>query len=331
MNYVIWVGGIILGFVLLVKGADFFVDGAASIARKLGISAAIVGLTIVAMGTSAPEAAVSLTTGVQAGFFGNIEATDTSVGNILGSNLFNLLFILGICMIIKPIPTFKESLNRDFPWAIGTTILFIPMIMDGKLALYEGIILLTLFFAYIGWLIYKSIKNRVVVSDKTKKLSTPKGIFFLLLGLAMIITGSQFVVNCAESLALKLGMSETIVGLTICAIGTSLPELVTSVVAARKGESELAVGNVIGSNIFNLLFILGATICICAPGLEGFAMQVDFAMMADTIILLVATAMMFLFSFTGRKCGRMEGIISFSGYVGYTIFIILRELGILAF
>lgn len=159
----------------------------------------------------------------------------------------------------------------------------------------------------------------------------PKSILFLLLGLAMIIAGSQFVVNCAEALALKLGMSETIVGLTICAIGTSLPELVTSMVAARKGESELAVGNVIGSNIFNLLFILGATICICAPGLEGLAMQVDLSMMVDTIILLIFTAMMLLFSFTGRKCGRIEGAISFSGYIGYTVFIILRELGMLAF
>ena len=331
MNYVIWVGGIILGFVLLVKGADFFVDGAASIARKLGISAAIVGLTIVAMGTSAPEAAVSLTTGVQAGFLGKAHATDTSVGNILGSNLFNLLFILGICMMIKPIPTFKESLTRDFPWAIGTTILFIPMIMDGKLALYEGIILLVLFFSYIGWLIYKSIKNRVVVPDETKKLSGPKSVFFLLLGLAMIIAGSQFVVNCAEALALKLGMSQTIVGLTICAIGTSLPELVTSVVAARKGESELAVGNVIGSNIFNLLFILGGTICICAPGLEGFAMRVDLAMMIDVIVLLCVTAMMFIFSITGRKCNRIEGVFTFSAYLLYFTFIILRELGILVF
>ncbi len=326
MEYVIWVGGIILGFLLLVKGADFFVDGAASLARKMGISAAIVGLTIVAMGTSAPEAAVSLTTGVQAGFFGNIEATDTSVGNILGSNLFNLLFILGICMMIKPIPTFKESLTRDFPWAIATTILFIPMIMDGKLALYEGIILLTLFFAYIGWLIYKSVKNRVEVSDEIKKLSMPKSIIFLLLGLAMIIIGSQFVVNCAEDLALRLGMSKTIVGLTICAIGTSLPELVTSVVAARKGESELAVGNVIGSNIFNLLFILGGTICICAPGLEGLAMKVDLAMMVDTIILCGATAMMMIFSLTGKRCNRTEGIIAVLGYVGYTAFILMREI-----
>jgi cation:H+ antiporter len=331
MMYVLWIGGIILGFALLVKGADFFVDGAASIARKMGISAAIVGLTIVAMGTSAPEAAVSLTTGVQAGFFGNVGATDTSVGNILGSNLFNLLFILGICMMIKPIPTFKESLTRDFPWAIGTTVLFIPMIMDGKLALYEGIILLTLFFTYIGWLIYKSIKNRVVVADETKKLSAPKSIFFLLLGLVMIIAGSQFVVNCAEDMAIELGMSPTIVGLTICAIGTSLPELVTSMVAARKGESELAVGNVIGSNIFNLLFILGGTICICSPGLEGFAMQVDLALMVDTIVLLTATAMMLLFSFTGKKCGRIEGVVSFSGYIGYTVFIILREFGMLVF
>lgn len=330
MNYVIWVGGIILGFVLLVKGADFFVDGAASLARKLGVSAAIVGLTIVAMGTSAPEAAVSLTTGVQAGFFGDIHATDMSVGNVLGSNLFNLLFILGLCMMIKPVPTFGESLTRDFPWAILTTLLFIPMIIDGKLALAEGIILLVLFFCYIGWLLYKSIKNRVVFPDETKQMPVSKSIILLLLGLAMIIVGSQFVVNCARDLAVTLGMSETIVGLTICAIGTSLPELVTSIVAARKGESELAVGNVIGSNIFNLLFILGGTICICTPALEGMQMQVDVAMMTDTIILLAATAMMFLFSFTGKRSDRAEGAVAVLGYVGYTAFIIIRELNVFA-
>ena len=329
MNYVLWIGGIILGFILLVKGADFFVDGAASVARKLGVSAAVVGLTIVAMGTSAPEAAVSLTAGVQAGFFGDVHATDMSVGNILGSNLFNLLFILGVCMIIKPIPTFGESLTRDFPWALFTTVLFVPMILDGKLALAEGVILLLLFFCYIGWLLYKSIKNRVVAEDTTKIMPTTKSVIFLILGLAMIIIGSQFVVNCARDLAVTLGMSETIVGLTICAIGTSLPELVTSVVAARKGESELAVGNVIGSNIFNLLFILGGTICICTPGLEGMQMQVDTAMMVDTVILLVATAMMFVYSFTGKRCNRPEGVVAFMGYIGYTAFIILRELQIL--
>ena len=310
---------LVIGFVLLVKGADWFVDGAASLARRLGVSAAIVGLTIVAMGTSAPEAAVSITAGVKETFFGEAGAGDMAIGNIIGSNLFNLLFILGLCMMIKPIPTADEFLKRDFPWAIVTTILFIPMVCDGKLALYEGIILVVLFASYIGWMLYKSIKNREVTADDIKTMSMGKSIGFLLLGLAMIITGGQLVVNSAENIALSLGMSKTLVGLTVCAIGTSLPELVTSFIASRKGESELAVGNVIGSNIFNLLFILGTTVCISSP------MPVDSAMMIDAIVLVAVTALVFLFSFTGKRCGRIEGAITFSCYIGYMTYIIIRN------
>lgn len=312
---------LIIGFAALVKGADFFVDGAASLARKLGVSAAIVGLTIVAMGTSAPEAAVSITAGVQAKFFGNTAAADMAVGNILGSNLFNLLFILGICMMIKPIPTSFCSLKRDFPWAILSTILFIPMIVDGKLALFEGIILVVLFLSYIGWMVYQSIKNRQVAEDETKLMPLSRSLVLLGIGLAMIILGGQFVVNSAEKIALDLGMDGTLVGLTICAIGTSLPELVTSVIASKKGESELAVGNVIGSNIFNLLFILGTTVTI-----SPIAVNAD--MMIDTIILLVVTALVMLFSYTKMECNRKEGILIFLAYLGYTAYIILRAYGI---
>lgn len=308
---------LIVGFVALVKGADFFVDGAASFARKLGISAAIVGLTIVAMGTSAPEAAVSITAGVQAKFFGVKGAADMAVGNILGSNLFNLLFILGICMMIKPIPTSFCSLKRDFPWALFSTLIFIPMIMDGKLVLIEGVILVILFVCYIGWMVYQSMKNRQVAEDETKLMPLSKSLVLLGIGLGMIILGGQLVVNSATAIATEFGMDETLIGLTICAIGTSLPELVTSVVASRKGESELAVGNVIGSNIFNLLFILGTTVTI-SP------ISVNSDMMIDTIILLVVTALVMFFSFTKMQCDRKEGIIIFALYLGYTAYIIFR-------
>lgn len=318
MEYIL----LIIGFVLLVKGADFFVDGAASLARKLGISAAVVGLTIVAMGTSAPEAAVSITAGIKAKFFGVSGASDMAVGNILGSNLFNLLFIIGICMMIKPIPTSIGSLRRDFPWAICTTWLFIPMIMDGKLTVLEGAILLSLFVIYIGWMVYQSIKNRQAAEDETKQMPLYKSLILLVIGLAMIIGGGQFVVNSATTIAENLGMDPTLIGLTICAIGTSLPELVTSVVAARKGESELAVGNVIGSNIFNLLFILGTTVII-SP------ISVNADMMIDTVILLIAIAVMFVFSFTGRRCNRIEGAISLAAYIGYTAYIICRAYGMI--
>lgn len=312
---------LLIGFAALVKGADFFVDGAASFARKLGISAAIVGLTIVAMGTSAPEAAVSITAGVQAKFFGVSGAADMAVGNILGSNLFNLLFILGVCMMIKPIPTAVCSLKRDFPWAIFSTVLFIPMIIDGKLGIIEGIILTVLFLVYIGWMVYQSIKNRQIVEDDTKLMPISKSLLLLGVGLAMIILGGQFVVNSATAIAENFGMDSTLIGLTICAIGTSLPELVTSVVASRKGESELAVGNVIGSNIFNLLFILGTTVVI-SP------ISVNADMLIDTIILLVATIAVMIFSYTKMRCGRIEGILIFIAYLDYMAYIICRAYGI---
>lgn len=315
MPYII----LFVGFVMLVKGADLFVDGSASLARKLGISAAIVGLTIVAMGTSAPEAAVSISGGIQETFFGQEGKIDMAIGNIIGSNLFNLLFILGISMMIHPIPTSKDFLKRDFPWAVLTTLLFIPMIWDGKLVLWEGIALLALFVIYIGWMIYKSIKNREV-GEEIKTISMPKSIIFLLVGLIMIVLGSQFVLESAQNIAYTFGMSSTLVGLTICAIGTSLPELVTSFIAARKGESEIAIGNVVGSNIFNLLFILGTTITISNP------MPSNFNFLIDTIILLFATALVYLFAYTRKRCGRIEGATIFIIYLGYFAYIIIRDL-----
>ena len=195
------------------------------------------------------------------------------------------------------------------------------MIMDGKLNLVEGIVLVTMFVGYIGWMVYRSIKNRVKVEDENI-MPIYKSLIFLALGLAMIVLGGQFVVNGAEYLAIEGGMDSTLIGLTICAIGTSLPELVTSVVASRKGESELAVGNVIGSNIFNLLFILGTTVTI-SP------ISVNADMMVDVIILLAATLAMMLFSYTGMRCSRKEGVVVFAGYLGYTAYIICRAYGMI--
>ena len=240
---------LIVGFVLLVKGADFFVDGASSIAGKLKVPALIIGLTVVSMGTSAPEAAVSITSSVQA-------SNSIALGNIVGSNIFNFLMVVGISSVILPILTDKEILIRDMPVNLGITAILLVMLIDGRLGRIEAIILLLGFAAYIFMLIRNAVKNRAE-AEELKIYSWTKSIILLVVGLAGVIGGGQLVVNGAKDIAAQLGMSETLIGLTVVAIGTSLPELVTSVVAARKGNSGIAMGNVVGSCIFNILFILG--------------------------------------------------------------------------
>lgn len=311
---------LVAAFVALIKGADMFVDGAASMARKLGVSPAIIGLTIVAMGTSAPEAAVSVSASVTG-------ANEIALGNVVGSNLFNLLVVLGFCMLITKVPTTKEILVRDFPWNIVATIAVAVMIAlfnmsDGSPAIgrWEGIVLLILFVSYLGYVIFKTIKNRTPVDEsEIANVSWPKSIIFLLVGIVLIVFGGDLVVESASKIASDLGMSEMLIGLTIVACGTSLPELVTSIVAAKKGECDMAIGNVVGSNMFNLLFILGMAATINP-------VEVDFAsgILIDTILLLGFTVMMYLFSLHGTKLQKTKGGISVALYVGYLAYIIMR-------
>jgi cation:H+ antiporter len=305
MEYIL----LIVGFVLLIKGADLFVDGASSVAAKLKVPSLIIGLTVVSIGTSLPEAAVS----VSASLSGN---NSISLGNVIGSNIFNLLMVVGVSSAILPIITDRDMLKRDMPINIGVTVLLGILLFDGHLSRLEALLLLLLLVAYMFLLIRSALKNRVE-AEETKVLSWAKSIVFIVLGMAAIIGGGQLVVNSAKTIALALGMSETLVGLTVVAIGTSLPELVTSVVAARKGDSGIAMGNVIGSNLFNILFILGMA-GVIKP------LTADAAFFIDTGILLGISALMLLFAFTKRKISRVEGITCVLIYVAYTAYIIMR-------
>ena len=305
MEYIL----LIVGFVLLIKGADLFVDGASSVAAKLKVPSLIIGLTVVSIGTSLPEAAVS----VSASLSGN---NSISLGNVIGSNIFNLLMVVGVSSAILPIVTDRDMLKRDMPINIGITVLLGILLFDGNLSRLEALLLLLLLVAYMFLLIRSALKNRVE-AEETKVLSWAKSIVFIVLGVAAIIGGGQLVVNSAKTIAMALGMSETLVGLTVVAIGTSLPELVTSVVAARKGDSGIAMGNVIGSNLFNILFILGMA-GVIKP------LTADAAFFIDTGILLGISALMLLFAFTKRKISRVEGITCVLIYVAYTAYIIMR-------
>lgn len=312
MEYV-W---LIVGFVLLVKGADFFVDGASSIAAKLKVPSLIIGLTVVSMGTSLPEAAVS----VSASLSGN---NSISLGNVIGSNVFNLLVVVGVSSIILPIVSDRDILRRDMPISIAITAVLGLMLLDGKLSRVDAGILLVLLAAYMFILIRSALKNRTESHDQ-KVLSWTKSVIFALVGVASIIGGGQLVVNSAKTIAASLGMGETLIGLTVVAIGTSLPELVTSIVAAKKGDSGIAMGNVVGSNIFNILFILGLA-GVIKP------MTADTAFFIDSGILIAVSAMMLLFAFTKKKTGRVEGAIAVSVYVVYTAYIIMRAYSIWIF
>lgn len=302
---------LLLGFVLLVKGADFFVDGSSSIAKILGVPGFVIGLTIVAMGTSAPEAAVSITAGVQG-------SNEIAISNVVGSNIFNLLVVAGLCAVIKPYKIEKVMLNRDFPVNIVVNVLLLVLMFIGKaLNLLDGLCLLVLFALYLFFVVFTAFKNKEEQSeDDVKKMSPLLSVVFIVGGLAAVILGGNLVVNNAKEIALSLGWSETFIGLTIIAIGTSLPELVTSVVAAKKGESGLALGNVIGSNIFNIMLILGLS-----SSLNTIA--VDNSAIINVVILLVVTALVYVACLVKKGMGRFIGITCVLGYIGYTVYLLI--------
>ena len=300
---------LLVGFALLVIGADMFVDGSSSIAGILKVPSVIIGLTIVAMGTSAPEAAVSIT----AGLSGN---ADISLGNVVGSNLFNILAVVGICAMIFPAESPKDILKRDLWWNVAASIGLLLLILDGKLSRLDGVILLIAFAVYIGIMIRSALKNRGN-SDLQETMSVPKSIFFVILGLCMIVGGGNLVVNNASAIATSWGMSEALVGLTIVAIGTSLPELVTSVTASKKGDSGISLGNAIGSNLFNILFILGIA-AVLAP------ITVAPELIIDTIIVIGVAILILIFAKTNKITSRLEGLIMVLLYIAYTAYIIMR-------
>lgn len=300
---------LLIGFVLLIKGADFFVDGSSSLARIMKVPSVIIGLTIVAMGTSAPEASVS----VNAALAGS---NDIAISNVIGSNLFNGLVVVGVCAFMAGFKTNPEILKRDMPLNIIVTAILCIMLLDRHINRIEGIILLIGMAVYIAAMVISALKNRET-ADECRILSLPKSLIFIIGGLIAVIFGGTLVVDNACLIAKDFGVSENFIGLTIIAIGTSLPELVTSITATRKGDSGLALGNAIGSNLFNILFILGMSATICP-------LNVLSESIIDCIILLVSAVILYVFARTKKTMNRWEGIVCVFLYVGYTAYLLIR-------
>lgn len=291
-----------IGFVMLAKGADWFVDGSSGIATKFKIPQIVIGLTIVAMGTSAPEAAVSITAALK----GSAEIT---IGNIVGSNILNILIILGLSAIVTPLAVAKSTIRVDIPVMIGITLILLGMGYDGTVSLLEGVLLLVIFASYIGYLMFTAFKNKEE-DDEVKELSVFKALMWTVIGLVLIVWGSDISVSAATNLAKIFGLSERFIGLTIVALGTSLPELFTSVSAARKGNADIAIGNIVGSNIFNILFVVGLSAAIIpVPFVEGFRL--------DTIVATLAVGMLLLCVLKDRKLHRWAGILMLASYAVY--------------
>jgi|ASRL01.1.fsa_nt_gi cation:H+ antiporter len=309
---------LIIGFLLLIKGADFFVDGAASIARRFNISTMVIGLTLVAFGTSAPELAVSINAAID-------QSNGLVFGNVIGSNILNILFVLGISAAITPIGIRLKTILKEMPFAIIATVAVLIMALDFSIdqtpniiSRVDGILLLILFAIYF----YSMIEIIVLgkengTFEEITEMPLPRSILLTFIGMGAIIWGSDLTVTGAVGIARAFGLSEVIIGLTIVAIGTSLPELITSVVAARKGENDIAVGNIIGSNIFNLLLVLGVS-SVINP------IVIDQSSILDLSILTLAMIVILPIMYTGKKITRPEGIFMTLAYIAYMISLIFR-------
>ena len=317
MEYVLNLAMLLVGFFFLVKGADLFVDGSSSVAKIFKIPSVIIGLTIVSIGTSLPEAAVSITSSLQGSY-------DLSIANVIGSNLFNLLVVVGASALICPFAVDRMIMKRDFPICIGITGVMAIMLIDRTLSRLEAGILFVIFVAYLILLVVSAMKDRQAEEEEFKTMSVPKSLLFILLGGAGIILGGTFTVDSAKFFAASFGMSEMLIGLTVVAVGTSLPELVTSIVAAKKGESEIALGNVVGSCVFNIMFILGMS-GLVHPLFCGAEALID------TVILIVANVVMYILCTSGKRINRPEGLACIVIYVIYVAYTILRAFGMLPF
>ena len=299
---------LIIGFALLMKGADYFVEGSSSVAKQLHVPSMIIGMTIVAMGTSLPECAVSVT----ASLTGN---NSLAVSNVVGSNIFNGLVVVGVCAFLSAFKTNRDILKRDMPLNILVTFILCLMFLDGKLNRIEGGILFAGMILYITVMIYHAIKNKSE-NEPEKILSLPRSIIYMIAGLAAVILGGDLVVDKACIIATNFGVSQNFIGLTIVAIGTSLPELVTSIVATKKGDSGLALGNAIGSNLFNILFILGFS-AILSP------LHVLNESIIDCGILLISSILLFIFAKTKQHMSKLEGIVCIGLYMAYMGYLLI--------
>ena len=294
-----------VGFAMLIKGADWFVDGSSGIATKFKIPQLVIGLTIVAMGTSAPEAAVSIAAALK----GN---ADITIGNIVGSNILNILIILGISALITPLAVAKSTIKVEIPFMIVVTLLLLGMGYNGTISLLEGIILLIVFLVYLGYLFLLAKNDKNKDEENIKDVSIWKALIRTVVGLVLIVYGSNVTVDAATKIAQIVGLSERFIGLTIVALGTSLPELFTSVSAARKGNADIAIGNIVGSNIFNILFVIGVSAAIVpVPFANGFRF--------DTIIAVAAAILLLLCSLKDKKLKRWSGILMLLSYAAYFV------------
>lgn len=308
---------LIVGMVLLIKGADFFVSGSSNIARAMKIPTLVIGLTLVSIGTSLPEASVSINSAVTG-------LSDLSIANVVGSNIANVLLIVGVASIISPLLINREIKVLDLPIMLGIFgifLLFALVITPYVLDLVESIALLVIFVSYIVFLIMRARvdrKNQPEIEENDKKEPIWKSIIFTVLGIAGIILGGNLVVNNASGLAGLLGMSEALIGLTIVAVGTSLPELVTSVVAAIKKENDIAIGNVVGSNIFNMVFILGSSSTIKSLTMSP-------SLIFDIAVMVFAGLFIFGISLFCKKTKRWQGVLMLLLYIAYIVYIIIRN------
>ncbi len=317
MTYIL----LLLGFVFLIKGADYFVDAASNVAKILRISPIVIGLTIVAFGTSSPEAAVSIKAALN-------QNSGISLGNVVGSNMINMTFILGITAMIRPLTVAKETIRKEIPFTLLSSILLLVLMMDqrfqmnikNQLTRGDGLVLLSFFIIFLYYIL-EVAANSLEKNEAEEDIqigSMKKNIFIGLGGLGAIILGGEFVVRSSTKIAIDLGLSETLVGLTIAAIGTSLPEMITSITAAIKKQSDIAVGNIIGSNIFNIVFILGASSTVST-------MAIDSTIFTDVILMIVGTILLFIFSKTQYELSRKEGFVLFASYIAYVVYIIIRN------
>lgn len=302
---------LLVGFVLLIKGADYFVEGSSSVAKLLRVPSIVIGLTIVAFGTSAPELAVSMT----AALTGNNEI---AVGNVIGSNIFNLLVVVGACGVIAPMAIEKKILNGDYLLSIVITLVLAVMIfVDSRIGRAEGLILLAIFVFFVVKTVLGAMRNRVAAAEVSETLSPLLSLVYIVGGIIAIVLGGDLVVDSASLIAASFGLSQNLIGLTIVAMGTSLPELVTSMVASKKGENGLALGNVVGSNIFNILMVLAASAALKPISVSIFSAY-------DALFLVAASLVVYVLSRSKLQVSRGEGIVMLGMYAAYMVYIVMR-------
>lgn len=299
---------LVIGFVMLVKGADWFVEGVAGIAEKFGIPQLVIGLTIVAMGTSAPEAAVSITSATK----GNAGIT---IGNVVGSNILNVLIILGLTAVITRVAVQKSTIRYEIPFMLVITLVMLGLGLSGnEISFVEGIILWVLFIVYMVYL-FRMAKNQKEEGGDSKEQPIWKLILLGIIGAVLVVWGADISVDAASAIAKMFGMSDRLIGLTIVALGTSLPELVTSVTAARKGKADIAIGNIVGSNVFNILFVVGTTALVTPVIFES-------KFVIDTLVAFGAGVLLWLGVMKHKELRRPAGVLMLLAYAGYFVYLI---------